>query len=97
MAQIEKVKEGIYRISGNIDFSTVMTLLTQFRNLSLREKNIVIDLQAVEKANSAGLGLLVELLGYAQKQGQIIRFSNIPESLMDLAVMSNVDQLLTAN
>ncbi len=97
MAQIEKVKEGIYRISGNIDFSTVMTLLTQFRNLSLREKNIVIDLQAVEKANSAGLGLLVELLGYAQKQGQIIRFSNFPESLMDLAVMSNIDQLLTAN
>ena len=96
MAQVEKKQEGVYLVSGEIDFSTVMPLLTQFRSLSSRERNIQIDLSGLKKTNSAGLAFLMEILAQAQKNGQILKISNIPASLMDLASMCNVDHLLQA-
>lgn len=94
MAQVEKTGDGSYRVSGVIDFTTVMSLHTQFRNLSARERNIRIDLGGLKKSNSAGLGFLMEILANAAKNGQVLQIENVPDSLMDLAAMCNVDGLI---
>ena len=93
MAQVEKLSQGQYRITGRLDSHTVVAALTQFHSLTL-EKNVVVDLSRLEYANSAGLALLLELLSDANKQGRNLSFSGIPSSLMDLAEMSNIETLL---
>ncbi len=94
MAQVEKLDDGHYRLKGNLDFATVMVVYAQYRNLSVREKNIQIDLSGLNSVNSAALALLVELKSQASKQQQIMRFTRIPSQILDLARLSNVETLL---
>ena len=96
MAQVEQVEAGVYRITGNLDFSTVTALLTQIRTLSGTGQNVTVDLASLERSNSAGLALLLELLADAKKHGHKVSFSGIPAQLIDLARMSNVDHLLVS-
>ena len=42
----------------------------------------------------AGLALLVELVSVAHKHNHKINFSGLPDTLLDLAEMSNVKHLL---
>jgi len=93
MAQIEKLDTNRYRLTGQLNFSTVSAVLTQFHALTPEDK-ISIDLSLLEKSNSAGLALLVELVSVAHKQNRKITFTGLPDSLLDLAEMSNVKHLL---
>jgi len=96
MAQVEKTRDGFYKISGQVDFSNVMQLLRQLQKLSVQERNLSIDMSGVEKSNSAGLGLLMELLSLAKQTQQVMVFTGIPDTLMDLARMSNIEHLLNS-
>ena len=96
MASIEQVKAGQYEISGVLDFSTVSALLTQIHGLQL-EPIATLDFSRLENANSAGLALLLELLADARKQNRKLIFSGLPDSLLDLAKMSNVKHLLVSD
>jgi phospholipid transport system transporter-binding protein len=93
MAQVEQLGKGHYRLIGQLDFSTVTALLNQFHAFSL-EENISLDLSGLERTNSAGLALMMELLSDAKKQGRKIAFTGLPETMLDLAEMSNVKHLL---
>lgn len=94
MAQVEQIASGSYKVTGILDFSTVTALLTQIQTLSGLEREMTLDFSGLEKTNSAGLALLMELLANARKEGRTVHFSGIPETLMDLARMSSVEQLL---
>lgn len=94
MAQVEQVKAGVYKITGILDFSTVTALLTQIHSVSGVNEDMTVDFSALERSNSAGLALLLELLADARLQKRKISFSGIPDQLLDLARMSNVDHLL---
>jgi len=96
MAKLEKIAAGNYRLNGDLDFSTVMGVLTQYINLSAQEKNIEVDLSGLQKCNSAALALFVEMKARARGRQQIIVFSNVPQQIQNLAAMSNVEGLLFA-
>ena len=95
MAQAEQLQSGLYRVSGKLDYSTVVALLTQIHTLSGHEREMTLDFSGLEHSNSAGLALLMELLADAKRQNRLVHFKGIPEKLLDLARMSNVDHLLT--
>ncbi|PID62721.1 MAG: hypothetical protein CSB44_03125 [Gammaproteobacteria bacterium] len=57
---------------------------------------LAIDLAGVSKSNSAGPALMIEWLARAGKAGHAIQYRNVPESLMELARVSQVDELIAA-
>lgn len=53
-----------------------------------------IDCAAVSQADSAGLAVLLDWLAAARSAGRSLRFSNLPEGLLALARISEVQELL---
>lgn len=94
MAQVEQIDAGHLRVTGVLDFSTVTAILSQILQLGGNSEDLKLDFSSLERSNSAGLALLLELLAYARKQNRKISFSGIPTQLLDLARMSNVEHLL---
>ena len=93
MAHLEQVDNNHYRLTGKLDFKTVTAVLSQFHSLKLADQ-VEIDLSGIDRSNSAGLTLLLELLADAKKQNRQVRFTGISEAMIDLAEMSNVKHLL---
>ena len=93
MAHLEQIDKTHYKLTGRLDFKTVTAALSQFHSLNL-DNHIEVDLSGIDRSNSAGLALLLELLADAKKQNRSIRFTGISEAMMDLAEMSDVEQLL---
>jgi len=92
-AQLKKSDDGRLLVSGELSMKTVPALLAQ-NCLSDIRGTIDIDLQAVERADSAGVALLVEWQRAARQQQQKIHFRNIPSQMLAIARLSGVDELL---
>jgi phospholipid transport system transporter-binding protein len=56
---------------------------------------VEIDCGAVSLADSAGLAVLLDWLSAAKGAGQTLRYTHLPEDLVALARISEVDELLT--
>lgn len=95
-AQIQKTDDDRLQVSGELSMATVPALLAQN---SLRDiaGDIVIDLQNVERADSAGVALLIEWQRTALQQQQTIHFQNTPSQMLAIARLSGVDELLSLN
>ncbi len=84
-------EQGIYHLSGVLDFQSVVALRDQ-DIWSAGEPQI--DLANVSNSNSAGIALLLEWLKLAQQKGVQIKYHNLPESLGVIARAYGVDQEL---
>ena len=85
---------GRFQLSGILDFDSVPVLLAGLNtdnNPILGKGTIYIDLAGVERANSAGMGLLIEWLVQARQQQRDIFFCNLPTSLQQIARISDLD------
>jgi len=94
VAEIHVDEQECLHISGNMVFVTVPSLLHQSTLLMVGRKQWIIDLAGVRHSDSAGLALLLEWLGQAREDRFEIKFRNIPDSLLRIARLSNVDRLL---
>lgn len=96
--QLERREGGEVRISGELSFTTVPALWRDADAIfSAGGDEVCFDLQAVDRTDSAGLALLIEWVRAAAEQGMGIRFRNIPAQLLDIARVSGVEALLSAN
>ena len=82
-------------LQGELTFDTVAQLWEERDALLAKGPHLIIDLQAVSRADSAGLALLIGLLRKAQQDGKSLTFSNIPAKLMAIAGVSGVAPFLT--
>lgn len=80
-------------ISGPLDFDTVPGLWSQLAG-QLRGADCLLDLGPVERANSAGLVLLLEAHAEASRDGGRLRVAGVPASLDQLAAVSGLSPLL---
>ncbi len=88
---------GSFRLQGPLTFDSVPAL----RPLGLQLLGgagaaLVIDLQGVSTADSAGLALLIDWLAMARAQGSTLRYVGVPETLLALATLSEVGALISA-
>ena len=85
---------GRWSITGDLDFTTVTAAWDLLRPLLERENSVTISLRGVSRTNSAGLGFLLEGLEHAQRRGCELRFSAVPDALLDLAEISSIKPLI---
>lgn len=88
---------GCFRISGDLVFATVTPLINVGEAVFRDRQETVFDFQDVGYSDSAGLALLLEWLDRAKKRGVQLHYRNLPESLLSVAHLSNVDDLLVGS
>ena len=52
------------------------------------------DLAGVERADSAGLALLIEWMRRARRAGRPVRFLNLPPQMLEIARAASLDRVL---
>ncbi|MES9856217.1 MAG: STAS domain-containing protein [Sedimenticola sp.] len=94
MAEITIDADGCVQVTGDIVFSTVTGLLRSAEASLADSKRVIFDLAGVTHSDSSALALLLELLDRANAGGVAVTFRNIPDSLLGIARLSNVEHLL---
>jgi phospholipid transport system transporter-binding protein len=97
-AEVVGEADGRIVVRGALTFDTAAALERSARSLieaAARGQRLDVDLQGVTRADSAGLALLVGWLAQAREAGATVRYSAIPERLLAIARISEVDGLLT--
>lgn len=93
-AELVDMDEGRFELRGVLDFSTVGALLSSGLEVFTGHAEVVLDLERVTRANSAGLVLLLEWLDHGRQRGYKLRVINLPDSLLAISRISNVDAML---
>lgn len=83
-----------FKLEGELSFATVPALVGA-KELRANDKELELDLSGVNRADSAGLALLVHWQREAKARGGTIRFHNTPAQMLAIAKLSGVDELLS--
>lgn len=92
--QLNKQQSGDIEVSGQLGFSEVSGVLKSSLTFFNGQEDLLFDLGAVEKTDSAGLALLVEWVSMANKSAQNISFQRVPKQILDIARVSGLDEIL---
>ena len=85
---------GSFRVEGELNFASVPALYERAIDLFAGCPKIALDLSGVTRANSAGLALLLEWQGRARRAGLSFTLQNLPAGLIDLAHISELEEVL---
>ncbi len=84
------------RVVGSLDFATVTHLLP-LGTAAIKDGHAsIIDLGGVTGSDSSGLALLIEWLSVAREAKRSVRYENMPAQMLQLARLSEVEELLNA-
>jgi len=95
---ISEPTSGRMLVSGELTFATAR----EARELGVLvlEKSaadrIVVDCTAVTRADSAGLAVLLDWLAWGRRRSRSVSLINLPSTLIAIARISEVDELLAA-
>jgi phospholipid transport system transporter-binding protein len=88
-------EDGCWRVHGELTFATVMAALERSRPLmGTADRDPCIDLAGVERADSAGIALLLEWMRLAAAHGRQVAFSAVPAQMMAIARVSDLEGVL---
>lgn len=91
--QLKRVENGNVAVSGELSFKTAKRALGQLLPL-LQGDKILVDLAGVERADSAGLALLVEWMRLSKENGVQLFYRRIPAQMLAIARVSGLDNVL---
>ena len=86
--------QGHYAINGELTFSTVPELSRAGFGAVGAEGPVQLDLEGITRIDSAGIGLLIELIRSVRKRGGDISLIHAPQQLMAIATVSGLDTVL---
>ena len=92
--ELQDQGDGRFVLSGEMTFSTTNDILKSSESVFGQHASLEIDMSGVEKADSAGLALLLEWKSQAAQRQCNIRFVAMPESLLAIAKTTEVSELL---
>ena len=88
-------QQGVSVITGSLIRSTVPSLGKDCHIKLVKEnKSLQLDLNGVNKVDTAGLAWLLLVLEYAKKHQCKLSFAHVPNDLLKLAQLSAVEHLL---
>lgn len=93
--------QGYYVLQGDLDRSSVprwesyaLSQLQSFQNIHPNEK-VRLDFSGVKHSDTAGLAWLINLLKSCRELGLTLELVNLPETILNLAKISDVDSFLS--
>jgi phospholipid transport system transporter-binding protein len=95
LPHLTPLADGRIKVAGELGFATVPALAARSAELFRDNHNLIIDLQEVRRADSAGLALLIEWQRQAARRRCVLSFANTPAQLLAMARVSGVEQLLS--
>ena len=94
-ASIESQDNNVFAVSGELNMQTVPALLQEVEPILNRTQGeVCFDLDQVERSDSAGLALLVEWMRFAEERQRKLSFRNLPEQMLEIARVSDLEELL---
>jgi phospholipid transport system transporter-binding protein len=94
--RIVSTENGRVEILGDLTFETVGGLRERGAELLRGKGDVTLDLNAVTRADSAGLALMVEWLRQAKRKDSGLQVVNMPDQMLAIARMSKLDGILLA-
>lgn len=103
MTELNVVEQdkGHFVLKGDLNRDTVplckqhiLNELSQFSQSSVNA-SAILDMSGVAHADTAGLAWLINLLKDCKQQNILLLLQNIPETLVNLAKISDVDSFLS--
>jgi phospholipid transport system transporter-binding protein len=85
---------GRWTLSGDVDYGSVPVLWPTLQGLIAEQPRLSLSLADVAHANSAALVLLLEAREMAARVGCELTLTDLPADLVDLARMSQSEQLI---
>lgn len=92
--RIERMENNHYLLTGVLSFDTISQLQDDIETLTKQGPEIVLDLSGISRVDSAGIVVLLEWMKHARESGRQIFFANIPQQLLDIARVSDLDGIL---
>ena len=98
LVAIGEATSGRVTVTGELTFASAR----EARQLGIlvlegsRADRIVIDCTGVTRADSAGLAVLLDWLAWGRRRSHVVSLENLPPSLVAIAKISEVDELLSA-
>ena len=94
-ATITATQESL-QVRGDINFGSVANLRVDGDVLIIRvpDKSLLVDLANVTRCDSSGLSLMTAWQRCAKHHGKTITFTNVPRSLLQLAELCGLTDLL---
>ncbi len=89
-AQIDAKGDGSYVLSGELGFDTVAKLYPGPLN---GQSDVRLDLGDIDRADSAGLALLLQWAQDVRQRGGEIQFDNIPEQLAAMIKVAELESV----
>ena len=91
--QLIESPKDYYTLEGHLNRNTIakLDILTKLE----QNNNGTLDMSGVSHSDTAGLAWLINFLKYTQQRNIYFELRNIPESLIKLAKISDVDSFLS--
>jgi len=84
-----------WAVSGAITMDSVVDLLAASASLAMPPGGVV-DLEHIDRVDSAGVALLLDWKRRAAAEGMPLQFSGVPQNMMSLALLYGVEDMLGA-
>lgn len=94
--QMEPLGGGRFALRGVLGYPTVRAALENGATLFGDAPVIKVDLSGVTEADSAGLALLIEWVGWAREHHRELRFFELPHQIRAIAQICEVEDVLRA-
>lgn len=88
---------GAYKLEGELTFATAAEVLQRTARLFQEGGRLTFDLRNLERADSAGVALLIEWMRLARKNRVRLCLEHLPDQLENLMRVSGVDALLPSS
>jgi len=84
----------IQKITGNLTFDTTPGLLEQSKGwFANGSSQIVVDLSAAGRTDSAGIALLLQWIETTRKQNLQLKFTNLPSQMREFIEANDLTRL----
>ncbi len=93
-ARIDALGGGRFRLSGELSFANVMAVRDRAARLFAGHAELWVELRRVERADSAGVALLVQWAKDAAAQRRTIHFTDLPPQMLAIARVCGLDRVL---
>lgn len=92
--ELKDLGGGKFEISGDMSFETAEQILRASQKAFRQYEDVSVDMSAVEKADSAGLALLLEWMSWARQGIANIDFVEIPVSVLAIAHAAELGDII---